>query len=394
MVGIQFNFGGVDSEFMRYVILMVLCGMLAACKTTPPHEPVKPEAVSVKYRAAAWHELPDWPGDELLASWPAWLKSCAQIGNRPEWKTVCSDARTIVATDTDAIRRFFETHFAPWQVTSNTGATNAFITGYYDVLLTGGRTYKPGRVPLYGVPSDLLTINLGELYPELKGKRVRGRLQGRAVVPYWSRQDIDNGKANIAGNVLGWADDPIDAFFLQVQGSGRLQLEDGSLVRLGYADQNGHPYRSIGKWLVDQGELSLEQASMQSIRAWAQANPKRVQELLDSNPSFIFFKASPGSTGAQGALNVPLTDSASIAIDPKFIPLGSPVYLTTTRPDDNRKLNRLVQAQDTGGAIRGPLRADYFWGSSTEAANLAGIMKQQGQLWLLWPKGFTPAVTQ
>jgi len=267
------------------------------------------------------------------------------------------------------------------------------------VLLKGSRTFKPGRVPLYGVPNDLLTIDLGDLYPELKGKRVRGRLQGRTVVPYWSRSDIDSGKAKLDATILGWADDPIDAFILHVQGSGRLQLEDGGLLRLGYADQNGQPYRSIGKWLVDHGELTLEQASMPSIRAWAQMHPARVQELIDSNPSFIFFKVAPGSTGAIGALNVPLTDGASVAVDPKFIPLGTPIYLATTyprsgRPDDQRALHRLVQAQDTGGAIRGPLRVDYFWGSSAEAANLAGVMKQPGQLWLLWPKGLTPAVTR
>lgn len=394
---------------MRYLIVLVLSGVLAACKNAPA--PVKPEPasakpetpaekVSVQFRAATWRELPDWPGEQLLAGWPAFLKSCAQIGKRPEWKSVCADANVIAPTDYESIRRFFETNFAPWRIETNTGtgtvATEAFITGYYDVLLKGSRTFKPGRVPLYGVPNDLLIIDLGDLYPELKGKRVRGRLQGRTVVPYWSRSEIVSGKTKLDANILGWADDPIDAFVLHVQGSGRLQLEDGNLLRLGYADQNGQPYRSIGKWLVDRGELTLEQASMPSIRAWAQAHPARVQELLDSNPSFIFFKQSPGSTGAIGALNVPLTDGASVAVDPKFIPLGSPLYLATTfpnttRPDDQRALHRLVQAQDTGGAIRGPLRVDYFWGSSADAANLAGLMKQSGQLWLLWPKGLAPA---
>ena len=160
------------------------------------------------------------------------------------------------------------------------------------------------------------------------------------------------------------------------------------MLRLGYADQNGHPYRSIGKWLVDNGEMTLDQASMQSIRAWGQANPQRLNEMLNTNPSYVFFRILPNNTDGQiGALNVPLTDAASIAIDPKFTPLGSPVYLATTRPDTGAAMNRLVQAQDTGGAIRGPVRADFFWGFGNDAGALAGNMKQRGEMWLLWPKG-------
>ena len=390
---------------MRYLMLVFLVSVLAACKNTsapvsaPTKAEVPAEKIAVQFRTATWRELPDWPGEQFLAGWPAFLKSCAQIGKRPEWKSICVEANAIALGDYESIRRFFENNFAPWRLENNTGASEAFITGYYDVLLKGSRNYKPGRVPLYGVPNDLLTIDLGDLYPELKGKRVRGRLQGRTVVPYWSRSDIDSGKTKLDANILGWADDPIDAFILHVQGSGRLQFEDGSLLRLGYADQNGQPYRSVGKWLVDRGELTLAQASMPAIRAWAQAHPARVQELIDSNPSFIFFKVTPGASAAIGALNVPLTAGASVAVDPKFIPLGSPLYLATTYPaaidtnpsDAPRVLHRLVQAQDTGGAIRGPLRVDYFCGSSAEAANLAGVMKQSGQLWLLWPKGLTPA---
>jgi membrane-bound lytic murein transglycosylase A len=158
-----------------------------------------------------------------------------------------------------------------------------------------------------------------------------------------------------------------------VQGSGRLQLEDGTIIRLGYANQNGHPYRAVGKWLVEQGELTREQVTMQSIREWVRTHPERRNEILQSNPSYVFFKVLPATaTAAVGALNVPLTDA---------------VYLATTRPDNSAPLHRMVQAQDTGGAIRGPVRADYFWGSGPVAGELAGSMKQQGRLWLLWPKG-------
>jgi membrane-bound lytic murein transglycosylase A len=238
------------------------------------------------------------------------------------------------------------------------------------------------------VPDDLLTLDLVSLYPDLKGQRLRGRVDGRTVKPYWSRAEIAEGKAGLERKVLAWADNAVDAFFLEVQGSGRLQLEDGRLLRLGYADQNGHPYKSIGKWLVDQGELTLSQASMQSIRAWAEKNPQRLQEMLNANPSFVFFRVMEhASGGAIGALNLPLTDGASIAVDPKFIPLGSPVYLATTRPDNQQPLTRLMHAQDTGGAIRGPVRADFFWGFGHDAGALAGRMKQKGQMWLLWPNG-------
>lgn len=379
---------------MRYLFVMLIV-VVSACvpqqqqKPTPTNQPV-----SVQYRSAAWSELPDWPGEQFAASWTAWLKSCTQLRTRTEWKTLCEESTQLSSADMAAQRDFFERRFSPWKIETTSGSNSAFITGYYDVLLQGSRNFKPGRTPIYGVPDDLLTIDLGDLYPELKNKRVRGRLQGQRVVPYWDRRDIDNGKAKLNAKVLAWANDPIDAFFLHVQGSGRVQLEDGSLLRLGYADQNGQPYRSIGKWLVDHGELTLEEASMQSIRAWAIAHPDRVQELLDADPSFIFFKILPPTAGAQGALNVALTNGSSVAVDPEFIPLGAPIYLSTTRPDNNAALHRLVHAQDTGGAIRGPLRIDLFWGDSTEAANLAGIMKQSGTLWLLWPKGLTPSAPQ
>lgn len=372
---------------MRYLLLLVLT-VLSACVTPPPAKaPTAPEAISARYRAVQWQQLPDWPGEQLLASWPAWLLSCSRLERRSEWKSVCQEARVLKAVDAKTVRDYFERRFAPWQIEMSNGENSGLITGYYEALLKGGASFKPGRVPLYGVPEDMLTLDLSDQYPQLKGLRLRGRLDGRTVMPYWSRRDIDSGKLGKRSEILAWADDPFDAFFLQIQGSGRVQLEDGSLLRLGYADQNGHPYRAIGKWLVEQGELPLEQVTMQSIRAWANAHPARLQEMLQSNPSFVFFKVLPDASGGPiGALNVPLTEGASIAVDPKFIPLGSPVYLATTRPDDSRALHRLVNAQDTGGAIRGAVRADYYWGFGTAAAEMAGIMKQQGQLWLLWPK--------
>ena len=192
---------------------------------------------------------------------------------------------------------------------------------------------------------------------------------------------------------LAWVADAVELFFLQVQGSGLVEFSSGERVRLGFADQNGHPYRSLGRYLVDRGDLKLEQASMQGIKAWAAANPDKLQKALDSNPSYVFFRELPPPKGAMdgppGALGVPLTPGYSIAVDPRYIPLGAPVFLATTYPMSNQPLERLLMAQDTGGAIRGAVRADFFWGTGEEAGAQAGRMRQQGRMWLLWPRGET-----
>ncbi|MBK6757561.1 MAG: MltA domain-containing protein [Moraxellaceae bacterium] len=380
---------------MRLLSLIVLSSLLTACFTPPIKPPVKPpltptqpEPISAVYKQTNWAALPNWPGEQLTNTWPSWLNSCKRLASRPVWKEICADALMLGQQDAASVKAFFESHFEPWQVTTNTGTDTGLVTGYYEPLVKGSTTPKAGSVPFYAVPDNLLILDLAKQYTDLKGKRLRGRLEGtRTVIPYWSRQEIADGKMANNAKVLAWADDAIEAFFMEVQGSGRIQLEDGTLLRLGYADQNGYPYKSIGKWLVEQGELTLDKASMQSIQAWAKANPQRLQEMLNANPSVVFFRVLTGTDGPIGALNVPLTDEASAAIDPKFVPLGSPIYLSTTRPNDSQPMNRLIQAQDTGGAIAGPIRVDYFWGFGAKAGELAGRMKQKGQVWLLWPKG-------
>ena len=210
------------------------------------------------------------------------------------------------------------------------------------------------------------------------------------MVPYYPRAEITNGTAPVKGLEIAWVEDPVELFFLQVQGSGRIRLPDGTLMRVGYADHNGHPYRSIGRWLVDLGELTLDQASMQGIKAWVKRNPERANELLNQNPAYVFFRELPaaaGDEGPAGSLGVPLTAGRSLAVDPRTIPLGAPVFLATTWPLSTRPLQRLMLAQDTGSAIRGAVRADFFWGFGPDAAEQAGRMKQSGSLWLLWPNG-------
>ena len=299
--------------------------------------------------------------------------------------------------DSAAVRVFFQDHFSPYRVTAADGVDKGLVTGYYEPLLAGSRTSTPEfAAPLYGPPDDLLTIDIALLYPELKDKRVRGRIEGRKVVPYWPRAELERNPASLAGKALVYVADPVEAFYLEIQGSGRIALTDGSVIRLNYADQNGHPYRSIGRVLIDRGELPLERASMQGISAWARANPEKLRALLDENPSYVFFREvaapEPGSLdalidGPLGTLGVPLLAQRTIAVDPRSIPLGAPVFLATTLPLSSTPLTRLTLAQDTGGAIRGTVRADYFWGFGPEAGREAGRMRQDGRMWLLWPKG-------
>jgi membrane-bound lytic murein transglycosylase A len=266
------------------------------------------------------------------------------------------------------------------------------VTGYYEPVVNGSRQRGGAfQWPLYAVPADLLTVDLGAVYPELAGKRVRGKLDGQRVVPYDTRAALEASERKPPA--LVWVDDPVDNFFLQVQGSGRVRLAEGpgagQTIRLAYADHNGQPYVSIGRWLIDRGELSADQATMQNIRAWARRNPGRVREMLNANPAVVFFREEAGAdpaSGPRGAYGLPLTAERSIAVDTRFVPLGTPVFLATTLPGSAQPWRRLVFAQDTGAAIKGAARADLFWGPGEEAGQQAGRMKQRGQMWLLWPK--------
>jgi membrane-bound lytic murein transglycosylase A len=373
---------------------------LVSCTTAPPQKVVPPTVPGVSpvppvkpaelLRPTTYAALPGWDRDDLKQAWPAFLASCDALGRKPEWKDLCQAARQVDPRDEIAMRIFFETFLVPHQVINPDGSDNGLVTGYYEPLLHGAR--KRGgayQVALHAVPEDLLTIDLAGVYPELKGMRLRGRVVGNKVVPWPSRAEMAQSSL-LAGKELLWVDDPIDAFFLQVQGSGRVQLADAhETVRVAYADQNGHPYKSIGRYLVDKGELTLDQASAQGIKAWVSAHPARLQEVLNVNPSYVFFreeKLIDSSKGPKGALGVPLTPQRSIAIDPQFVPLGAPVFLATTEPNSDIPLQRLMLAQDTGGAIKNAVRADYFWGFGAAAGEKAGRMKQRGMMWVLLPK--------
>ena len=398
------------------VILAFACLLLAGCSTIPPAPatancppgaacpacpppvampPSVPPPFSRTLQVAEWSELPGWQDDDLAAAWPAFLQSCRGLAGRPhggEWQRVCELAQTAGDRPGFDIRAFFQDNLKPYAIVGDDGSASGTITGYYEPLLRGSRRPSRGfKQPVLGVPDDLLSIDLAAVFPELKDKRLRGRIEGKRVLPYWTRAEIVARGESIPARTLLYVDDAVELFFLQVQGSGRVRLADGSMVRLSYADQNGHPYQSIGRVLVARGELKLEEASMQGIRAWARANPGRLDELLNNNPSYVFFREMPDSQdGPLGALGVPLTAERSIAVDPRSVPLGAPVFLSTTRPNSAQPLNRLVLAQDTGGAIKGAVRADFFWGFGKAAGELAGRMKQSGRMWLLLPPEAAP----
>jgi len=371
------------------------CNQLAGCPACPacPAPPATVQRVN-PLEPVDFGAMAGWKQGEQAAAWPALLASCQALRFREGWRGACAKVAELRSPTDEQARRVLEEQFVPWRLANPDGALDGLVTGYYEPVLRGSRTKSgPFVYPLYGPPDDLLVIDLATTNPELRNMRLRGRIDGKRVVPYYTRAEIARGAAPVAGKELVWVDDPIEAFFLQVQGSGRVQLQNGETLRVGYADQNGHPFQSIGRFLVDRGELKLGEASMQSIKTWAAANPQRVEDLLDQNPSFVFFRELPladPSSGPVGAFNLPLLAGRSIAVDTRYVPLGAPVFLATTFPASSTPLNRLVLAWDSGGAIRNPVRADFFWGSGAEAGALAGRMRQQGRMWVLLPKGMKP----
>ena len=375
---------------------------------TPPRvaAPIPQPETRASYERIGFDALPAISLSEWAAAWPAFLNSCSALARRDAWREVCAQTLAVDVRDGAAVREFFSARFDTYRVSSRPAessleaeaSTSGLVTGYYEPLLRGSRVRTDKYpVPIYRVPDDLIVVDLASVYPELSNMRLRGKLQGRRIVPYATRAEITGANA-LAGQELLWVDDSIEAFFLQIQGSGRVQFDDGTTVRVGYGDQNGHPYRSLGRWLVDQGQLTIDQASMQGIKAWAQRNPTRLKDALDHNSSFVFFRELPlgnANAGPLGALGVALTPGYSLAADARFIPLGAPVVLATTdpnsqAPDSKARLVRPMMAQDTGGAIRGPLRFDFFWGFGAAAGERAGRQKYEGQAWLLVPKGTTP----
>jgi membrane-bound lytic murein transglycosylase A len=360
---------------------LFLSFFLAACATSPQHLALTP---------LSFDEVPGWQEDHQKEAISALLRSCADLLKKAdfsEWQTACEALVQRPPENDRAARTFFETYFVPLAASGNEGEEGLF-TGYYEADLKGA-WHKTARYkyPLYAKPRDLVTADLGLFHSEWKGKRITGKVIKNQFVPYDERAAIESGSLKNRARVLLWVDDPIDAFFLAIQGSGRVRLPNGKTIHIGYDGANGRAYTAIGHVLAEKGALE-KPITMQSIRIWLTENPAEAKNVMNTNESYVFFRRLKGS-GPLGAEGVALTPERSLAIDPAFVTLGTPLWLTTTTPD-GMPFDRLMIAQDTGGAIKGPIRGDVFFGAGSEAESMAGAMQSKGQYYLLMPKGYTP----
>ncbi|MTI09086.1 murein transglycosylase [Rhodospirillaceae bacterium RKSG073] len=372
-----------------------------------PEEVKKPEGPAIKLTKASFSDLPGWLNDDFAGIEQALKRSCSAIQKRPadkemgrghdaipmtygDWQPICgrfSESPELVAgKSSQLMREFLEKELAPYLAANNEEVFGKF-TGYFEAELKGSRVKTDVfKYPLYGKPNDLVSVNLGDFSEDLKGKHVIGRVdEGQKFKPYHQRGAIEAGGLDPQGLELLWINDPVDVFLLQVQGSGRVILPDGGVVRVGYAAHNGHKYRSIGRYLIEQGEIEKHKASWGGIRNWIEQNPDKQADLFAQNPRFVFFRELDGD-GPIGSQGVALTPKRSMAVDQRFIPLGNLIWLDTVQPGGSTDpLQTLMVAQDTGGAIKGPVRGDFFWGYGDKALAKAGRMNSKGQYFVLIP---------
>ena len=336
---------------------------------------------------AKWSDLPGWEQDDFKQVGAALIQSCSSLVKQDTWKNFCAQARKN-QRQPQRLKELIVAQLRPYQVVNQNRQSTGLITGYYEPLLRGSFfPSKEFRYPIYARPDDLVEVQDPLMAEGFDVPVSRGKIQDNRLVPYDTRGSLmKNGR--LTGYELLWVSDPIELFFLQVQGSGRILIEDEQIIRVGFADHNGYPYRSIGRVLIDRGELLPHEASMQRIRQWAKDNPHKVDELLAQNPRYIFFRIQGGdqAEGPIGSLGFPLTPERSVAVDRRYIQMGAPVFISTTQPNSNVPLNRLMFAQDTGNAIQGPVRADFFWGYGPKAERMAGSMKETLRMWVLLPK--------
>lgn len=351
---------------------------------------------------ASFANLSGWQMEDFREFASAYQESCDVIlkrnsqsefgkkeifGKNQEWQILCRKFQTVNKNAVADMRRFFEQNFVPYQARAGSNPSGTF-TGYYEAALRGSLTRKgPYQYPLRAKPDDLVMVNLGEFRDELKGQRIAGRVKDGRLKPYETHADITAGNLpKSQDKTLVWVDSAVDAFFIQIQGSGIVTLDNGRLMRVGYAGQNGHPYYAIGRELVKRGALEKRDVSMQSIRAWLNDNPDQAQALMETNKSYVFFRELKGD-GPVGGQGVSLTAMRSLAIDHSLIPYGMPVWVDIEPAvSGGQPLKRLMVTQDTGGAIRGPVRGDFFWGYGAQAEKMAGAMNSKGRYWFLLPK--------
>ncbi|MFQ5466972.1 MAG: murein transglycosylase A [Kiloniellaceae bacterium] len=380
------------------IVGAVALGLGACEKKVPPEAPP-----ALVLGAVEFEDLPGWAEDDVAAAVPALLRSCARLtergenqGPRPrgaralaggaaDWRAPCAAVEAAKDQGAGAARAAIEAWFVPFRA-RNGRTDSGLVTGYYEAELKGalfpGAQYS---YPIYGLPEDLVVANLGRFDPALAGRRIVGRVDGGRLRPYLTRDDIEDGVLGGRNLELLWADDPVDVFVLHIQGSGMVRFPDGSARRIGFAASNGHAFTGIGRILLDEGKVAPGHASMQEIRAWLRAHPREAARYMRRNARYIFFRWIDGD-GPIGAHGVALTAGRSLAVDPAFVPFGLPIYLDTTWPGEKRPLRRLMVAQDAGAAIKGPLRADFFWGTGEAALEYAGRMKQRARFFILLPK--------
>lgn len=360
---------------IKYFLFISVIIILTGCA---PKYSIFKNVSDANLLAVQWEEVEGFENDDLKAALETFKTACKKSIKKQNLENVCKKAGNAVNA-----REFFITNFMPYLIYGNNNSDTGLITGYYEPLLHGSRNKTDRfKYPIFKVPQDLIVVDLDEVYPELSKFRLRGKVVGNRLIPYPSRQEIPK----IADQLkpICYVDDKIDLFFLQIQGSGKVRLDDGSIINVGYAGQNGRKYFSIGRKLIETGAIKAEDISLQSIKKWLNQNPDKVDEVLNLNKSYVFFTES--KKGATGSLGVELIAKRNLAVDKKYIPLGFPVFIQTDNPLTKKPINRLMVAADTGGAIKGEIRADFFWGFGKNAEELAGKMKQKGKLYLILPK--------
>lgn len=359
-----------NEKIKSSIVILGILGFLSGCSTDQKH--------NLDLIPTSFEKLPGWEQDHQLKALPSLSHSCralekkadsAEMITRPDgggkaadWKPFCRNLRNTQLQNNDQVRDFMESHLKPYQVALGR-ETHGTFTGYYIPILRGSRTrHGPYQTPLYRLPGKGVKVKIP------RNKIVAGALKGK-------------------GLEIVWVDDPIEAFFVQIQGTGRVRLENGQELRLSMGGQNGFPYFPIGKALIDRGVLTSQNVSMQTIKKWLRENPRQAESIMSQNQSYVFFKESPWTGDVVGSQNVPLTAHRSMAVDRDYISLGTPLWLDASSPSSGKApLQQLMVAQDTGGAIKGAVRGDYYWGVGGQAAELAGRMNSTGSLYILLPK--------
>ena len=405
---------------------ILLASLLAGCANQATEQGAKLIRSTDRFERASFSDLPGWETAQPLPALLAFVRGCHAIPrNRERWLGACNAALAIRNPDNAAAKAFFERWLVPWKVKTNDGGPGHF-TGYYEAEMNGSRKRsRKYRYPVFGIPKNgprrIARKAIDACVDDwpLPGVRREGRPLKKFI--RWGRRRIDVCAVIRKWPVLVWVDSRVDLFITEIQGSARVKFEDGTTTRVGYGGQNGHRYKAIGKVLIDEDAIPREKMSMQAIRLWLVENPRDADRIMHTNPSYIFFKdrtRDKANSGPRGAMGIPLTPLGSIAVDRRYIPLGTPLWIDTTWPEEiekqrrkkleearrkkgiknwrirgpipTRPLRKLMVAQDVGGAIRGPVRGDTYWGTGAEAFNYAGHMNQKGYWWALFPKGHVP----